>query len=80
MEKNKKIEIFLGFLILLTIGGIIYNEHIESMKKEGFLPASIAFTLFWDNLMFFVDCTFCYILYNAYTCYIRFIKNDKFYV
>ena len=53
MEKNKKIEILLGFLILLTIGGIIYNEHVESMKKEGFLPASIAFTIFWDNLMFF---------------------------
>ena len=54
MEKNKKIEIFLGFLILLTIIGIVYNEYIEHVKREGFLPLSISFTIFWDNLMFFV--------------------------
>ena len=54
MEKNKKIELFLGFLIIATIVGIIYNEYIEHLKKEGFLPLSISFTIFWDNLMFFV--------------------------
>lgn len=50
MEKNKKIEIFLGFLILLTIIGIVYNEYIEHLNREGFVP----FVIFWDNLMFFV--------------------------
>ena len=54
MEKNKKIELFLGFLIIITIIGILYNDYIEQIKKEGFLPASISFTMYWDNLMFFV--------------------------
>jgi len=54
MEKNKKIELFLGFLIIITIIGIIYNEYIEHVKKEGFLPIAMSFTIFWDNLMFFV--------------------------
>ena len=54
MEKNKKIELFLGFLIIVTIIGIIYNEYIENIKKEGFLPAAMSFTVYWDNLMFFV--------------------------
>ena len=54
MEKNKKIELFLGFLIIITIIGILYNEYIEDIKKEGFLPAAMSFTIYWDNLMFFV--------------------------
>ena len=54
MEKNKKIELFLGFLIIITIVGIIYNEYVDHIKKEGFLPLAIAHTVFWNNLMFFV--------------------------
>lgn len=54
MEKNKKVELFLGLVIIIFLSVLVYREYVKKLRREGFLPLAMAYTVFYTLFQYAV--------------------------
>ena len=74
MEKNKKVELFLGLVIIIFLSVLVYREYVKKLRREGFLPLAMAYTVFYTLFQYAVTTLptmFMFFMCNCSLCLIQ---------